>query len=139
MKNDIQLRARTLDGEWIEGSGVKFAPRGGAFLFTRPGGRWVRVQTATIGRFTGLHDRKGAKIYEGDRLNIREEAGATMWRVCFGIRNTLDGRAAAGFWLELEGHPLERRYFWKPETQDFAFYAMAEVVGNVHDAGGERP
>lgn len=41
-----------------------------------------------------------------------------------------------GLFIELKRHPLERRYFWKPETQDFAFYAMAEVVGNVHDAGG---
>lgn len=71
MNREIKFRGkREYNGEWIEGS---LCVLGDTLYFIRPinksnQSQWEKVIPETIGQFTGLHDKKGNEIYEGDML-----------------------------------------------------------------------
>lgn len=94
----IKYRGRSLiNGKWIYGDSIKHtdnATENGieelAYIgFKVPNAskagamKWVPVDQATIGEYTGITDRDGTEIYEGDIVEIRfHEDGVTTKHKC---------------------------------------------------------
>ncbi len=98
-------------------------------------GQDYKVDSSTVGRFTGLTDRNGVKIFEGDIIrwhdNTELSVGGQIAEVCFGkyrdADSAFDDVYAIGFYLRTSGGECVT-ICWLDEYQnDF------DIIGNIYD------
>lgn len=115
----IKFRGKTTaNGHWVYGSLIDY----GDNTFTiRNSKSHPWVQADSISQFTGLHDRNGKEIYDGDVLERYNEQGVTMhinyFGSQFGCIQHWDGVDGDGSWYPLDSYDMSQ---W-------------EVIGNIHD------
>ena len=120
---------RTDNGEWIEGD-LKQAFRGNQLsscgIMKTPTAYCWRVDPETVGQYTGLTDKNGTKIFEGDILTIENEG------VYAAIKYN---ESNAAFYVEDEDHEDYLGEAWETDVV---------IIGNIHDntellkGGGEN-
>jgi uncharacterized phage protein (TIGR01671 family) len=129
---EIKFRGKRLDnGEWIEGDLLRM--NGHWFIFLDPAPEGIdkyAVDPATVGEFTGLKDKNGKEIYEGDVMEIPETDfnAEIIGRVLF--------EEDAYYIIPLRGGHLWGLH-WSLRKHD------AKIIGNIHDnpkflKGGEQ-
>ena len=116
---------RKSDGKWVEGNylhlnvGRDFICDGTVWIGTLTPCK-EEVKSETVGRYTGLSDKNGKKIFEGD--------------VC---RNTRTGEIVSVKW-----HGTMAGFVWSKRKESthlydfgelFRAYDKFEVIGNIHD------
>jgi phage uncharacterized protein TIGR01671 len=138
---DIKFRGKRIDnGEWVHGSLLSFT-EGREFIGVS-GARLdlfehdfehvesVRaVDPATVGQYTGLKDKNGVWIYEGDYLRAGEKYKSWSGKD-FGHLLLVEWRGT-GF-----AHKVIDQYGDAQPTDYFApsvWSKQSEVIGNVHD------
>ena len=112
----IKFRGKRVDtGDWVYGTPVTYRDGHTAIydgLLMLYGAEATtlsrnKVDPATVGQFTGLQDKDGVEIYEGDRWSYHYEVGVVYYK---------DGRFNC--------------------TEDYSLHCMAEeleVVSNIHE------
>lgn len=116
---------RKSDGKWVEGNylhlnvGRDFICDGTVWIGTLTPCK-EEVKPETVGRYTGLSDKNGKKIFEGD--------------VC---RNTRTGEIVSVKW-----HGTMAGFVWSKRKESthlydfgelFRAYDKFEIIGNIHD------
>ena len=95
---EILFRGKTYDGEWVEGSLIcqeeyccileaaeKGDPVDYPYVSAKTGcidGYATPVIPETIGQFTGLTDKNGKKIFEGDTFKFPDEVFESYYTSC---------------------------------------------------------
>lgn len=83
MTREILFRGkRTDNGEWVEGyySPVNIPITGNMGHFINVGGyRAVEIDPETVSQFTGLCDKNGRKIFEGDIVCYEDDIGVIKY------------------------------------------------------------
>lgn len=94
---NIKFKAKRLDnGEWVIGDLMKESYGARIIEHTSKASNWIAVDPNTVCQFTGLKDKKGKEVYEGDIIRspyIREEH-AIEWSICscwFNIPDKVNG------------------------------------------------
>lgn len=124
MNREIEFRGQRSDnGEWVTGDLVTVRSKTGKLQFFIAGnGAPLRVRSETVGQFTGLLDRKGKKVFQGDVVGRSVHPLAFEWAEVFVVVWAEFG------WMKQIGHHLRI-------TRAFDWYnpAVHTVLGNVYD------
>lgn len=147
LMRDILFRGKRIDnGEWVlSGNIIRFIPENGEGLIFIPAhsepcicdhdendniiafekGMFYKVDTKTVGQYTGLHDKHGKRIWEGDIVRYAERRlGGEYVSVVHPVTFDEGGFCAHHYFLN---NWLRNGLGGNTKLEDI------EVIGNIHD------
>lgn len=136
---EILFRGKNADGEWVSGYAVKgcdkdnqmFIAKSIGLGFFTGGVSAKEVISETIGQFTGLCDKNGTKIFEGDIIHIECGCGSSAFvgnGIVFFDEKRLQFRVKS---VEPSSFDSEKGNIY--DECDFTVICSYKVMGNIYD------
>lgn len=125
----VWMDGSPVDSNWVEGYGVCMGKGDFSVIYAGDHVEKFTVYTDTVGQFTGLTDKNGKKIFEGDILHIVSYTCDYDFKTSVGAKYGyvsglyVDGDFDGGDFNEI-GFAFD---YWSNED------AEVEVIGNIHD------
>ncbi len=122
---EILFRGKTAGGEWIEGFPMVFTDN--YVQICRPMEHSRTVFPETIGQYTGLTDKNGKKIFEGDIVLFEDESPSN-----YEYHDCTEMRCGA---IEYGDNCFYITDRIAVEMEDLIYDGKldVEVIGNIHD------
>ena len=132
MKREIKFRAKAINndffkGAWVDGYYTKRLWDEKLVDVITDGAHEIPIQIETLGQFTGLCDKNGIEIYEGDIINVNGKYPRLVKFIdeyaCFCIAriSDLDNNLETGYWQQVIPG------WWNNPDREI------EVCGNIYD------
>ena len=118
----IKFRGKREDGVWLYGDLIHME-RENDFVIMVADWRTKNneVIPETVGQFTGLTDKNGKEIYEGDVIEDKNGIGVIMWfQTAWGVASYAHGYDGLKSYTAVDS-------FYSNEAKDWS------VIGNLHD------
>lgn len=157
MNREIKFRGRLVNSkEWTEGNLCIRVD--GNYIITPDEtvlGKYGKVDKETVGQYTGLHDKNGKEIYEGDivltqplrdrpfsqKAKSKRLRGIVQYQVLCG-KNFIGEPDKIKYWgAEWDIEIINKKDYEKYHNYGWGLFFECEVIGNIYDnpelLGGE--
>jgi uncharacterized phage protein (TIGR01671 family) len=126
---EILFRGKMISGQWVYGD-LRQYQNGNTAIRSNDYTSMMAVSSETVGQYTGLTDKNGMKIFEGDEVQAFLPATVVQREFAWPVMQVVFSRGAFGL-IDSRGEVTPFRSF-SPRVE-------FEVVGNVFDdVEGER-
>ena len=117
---------RTDNNEWVEGFYQEY-PEGYVHI-QNAANDWFPVIPKTVGQFTGLTDRSGKKIFEGDIVKLDEDV-----KEIFNVKDGLIKYIGGCFLVDGKGRNNGSMLASLHTLVDINWVLRGVIIGNIHD------
>ena len=150
---EILFRGKRIDnGEWVEGCGI-IATENWVSIFTviddidenSSEVNEIEVIPETVGQYTGLTDKNGKKIFEGDIFKFNDEVWENYYTACgteydscevenYGVVGFDEDRSCFDFvQYKFNENSVEADLHENHDIEFADFIKELEVIGNIYD------